>query len=345
MTETEIREAFAQEGIACHRFGALLSARLRGRLARLLDRSSRTGARVLDWPGNPYADALPVRLAAGLNALVRAGELPGLAAHFPPNEIGSDADFDAALTVALHDDRLLPWLDSAPQTNEVARSGVLMPGLLTIAAETGLPLALFELGASAGLNLRLDAYAYDLGGLTIASPAAPIRLAPAWEGAPPPLAEVRIVERRGIDLNPLDATDAAHRERLLAYVWPEQTERVARLEAALAAAALDPPLVDRGDAAEWVEANVAPVEGRCAVVTHSIAFQYFPSATRRRIAAHLHAVGERATATAPLAWLRYEFDTSDAGALPTLRLSLWPAGENRLLAHAHPHGASVRWLG
>ena len=343
MTEAEIRNAFAREGVACCHFGAEFSARLRGGLANLLDRSSRVGARVLDWPGDPYADALPVRLAAGLNALVRAGQLPELAAHFPPHAPGDDASFDAALSAALHDDRIDAWLDGAPQTNEVARSGVLMPGLLAIAAATGLPLALFELGASAGLNLRLDSYAYDLGGLVLAPPAAPIKLAPAWNGPPPPAADLRIVARRGVDLNPLDVTDAAHRERLLAYVWPEQVERVARLQAALEAAALDPPTLDRGDAAAWVEARVAPVEGRCTVVMHSIAFQYFPATTQVRIAAHLEAQGARATATAPLAWLRYEFDSPEAAALPTLRLRLWPGGD-RLLARAHPHGATVQWL-
>lgn len=344
MSDQTIRAAFADEGAACLRMGAPFSARLRGRCAMLFDRTSATGRRILDWPGDPIADALPVRLAAGFNALVRAGALPGLAAYFPPQPPGDDAAFDAALVAALHDDRLLPWLDSAPQTNEVGRSAVLMPGLLTIAAACRLPLALFELGASAGLNLRLDDYAYDLGGAVFGLVDAPIRLVPDWKGPPPPAADVRIVARRGVDLAPIDVRDPAARDRLLAYVWPEQTARVARLEAALAAAAADPAPVDAGDAAAWVEAHVAPVEGRCGVVLHSIAFQYFPAATKAQIAAHMAAQGARATATAPLVWLRYEFDASNAKALPTLRLTLWPGGEDRLLAHVHPHGVSVQWL-
>jgi len=338
-----VRAAFTIQADWCRRLGGPFTARLCDRLAVVLDRSTATGAAVLSWQGDPVADALALRVAGGLNFLVRNGALSELATHYPPHDAGDDAALDAELHAALAQDALLPWLVSAPQTNEVARSGILMPGLSTIAAATGLPLALFELGASAGLNLRLDAYAYDLGGVRLTPPDAPIMLAPAWEGPPPPVADVRIVARRGVDLNPIDVRDAGARARLLAYVWPEQTARVSRLAAALDAAAQDPAPVDRADAAGWVEQHVAPVAGRATVVMHSIAFQYFPADTKARIAAHLAAQGARATPDAPLAWLRFEFE--DAARPPTLRLTLWPGGEDRLLAHAHPHGASVQWLG
>jgi len=343
MSEAGVREAFEFEGSVCRQLGAPLSARLRGRLAELLDRSTATGRRVLDWPGEPLADALPVRLAAGLHALVRAGALPALATHFPPQTSGDDAGFDAALTSALHDERLLPWLDGAPQTNEVGCSGVLLPGMLTIAAATGLPLRLFELGASAGLNLRMDAYAYRFGDRHLTPPDAPLTLCPAWEGSPPPLAPLTIIARRGVDLAPVDLSDAAARNRLLAYVWPEQVDRAVRLEAAIVAFRADPALLDHGDAAAWVASHVTLQRGSTAVVYHSIAWQYFPATTQAAISAHLDALGATATVDTPLAWLRYEFDAPDAPA--TLRLRLWPGGGDRLLAHAHPHGASVQWLG
>ena len=345
MNEVGVRAGFAQQVVWCRMLGGPFTARVCEALGRVLDRSSATGARVLDWPGDPFADALMLRLTGGLNALVRSGTLPELAVCYPPHEV-DDERLGAGLAAALHDDHLLPWLSSAPQTNEVARSGVLMPGLMAIAAGTGLPLALFELGASAGLNLRLDRYGYTLGGRKTEPADAPVSFAPEWEGPPPPLANVRVIARRGVDLNPVDVRDPAARDSLLAYVWPEQSARIARLEAALAAAAADPTPIDRGDAAAWVEAHVAPVEGRCGVVFHSIAFQYFPADTQARIAAHMAAAGERATTSAPLAWLRYEMDVAaSAGAPPTLRLRSWPGGEDRLLAHAHPHGASIRWLG
>jgi len=338
-----VRAAFTTQADWCRRLGGPFTARLCDRLAVVLDHSTATGAAVLSWQGDPVADALALRVAGGLNFRVRSGALPKLAAYYPPHDAGDDAALDAALHAALAHDALLPWLVGAPQTNEVARSGVLMPGLLSIAAATGLPLALFELGASAGLNLRLDAYAYNLGGVRLSPSGAPIMLAPAWEGAPPPVADVRIVARHGVDLNPIDVRDADARARLLAYVWPEQTARVSRLAAALDAAAQDPAPVDRADAAGWVEQHVAPVAGRATVVMHSIAFQYFPADTKARIKAHFTAQGARATSDAPLAWLRYEFE--DAAQPPTLRLTLWPGGEDGLLAHVHPHGASVQWLG
>lgn len=343
MSEASIREAFEKQAGWCEAVDAPFVARLCRSLAVALDPATPFGARVLAWAGDPFGDALMMRVTGGLNALVRSGDLPALAAHYPPHAPGPD--FDAVLAAALHDDRLLSWLDGPPQTNEVGRSGVLMSGLLAIAAATRLPLALFELGASGGLNLRLDSYGYTLGGRRYGPEDATVRLAPKWHGAPPPDATVAVVARRGVDLAPVDVTDPAAQARLLAYVWPDQPERVARLEAALLAAAADPARVDRADAADWVEARVAPVEGRTGVVFHSIAFQYFPPRTQARIAAHMAAQGELATAAAPLAWLRYEMAVDDPGAPPTLRLTLWPGGEDRLLAHAHPHGASVRWLG
>ncbi len=317
-------------------------------LADALNRNSRTGRRLLDWPGDPNAAAVQMRMTGGLNALVRRGAVPDLANFYPPNPTpGSATLADAALAViAEHDEFLHDWLDSPPQTNEVMRSAVLMPGMLVIAAETGLPLALRELGASGGLNLRLDHYAYRLGGLAIDPPGAPVMIEPRWEGDPPPAATVRVADRRGVDIQPLDVRDAATRERLLAYVWPDQLERVARLSAALDAAVTDPPPIDRGDAAEWAETHANPADGVATVVFHSIAHQYFPQSTKDRLAAHMERAGVAATRAAPLAWLRFELDDAVVlGPPPTLRMRLWPGGEDRLLAHVHPHGANVRWVG
>jgi hypothetical protein len=168
-----------------------------------------------------------------------------------------------------------------------------------------------------------------------------VQLKPDWDGPPPPVASVRIAGRRGTDLNP--ASLPAQGDRLLAYVWPDQPERLQRLGAALAIAAIAPPEVDRAGAAAWLEANLAldPEPGMARVVMHSVAFQYFDADSQRRVAAHIEAVGERASAPAPLAWLRYEQEPEDGR--PSLRLRMWPGGED-LLAWAHPHGRSVRWL-
>lgn len=348
MSEEAVRAAFAQQANWSEKLGSPFMTTLCAALAEALDRSTSTGERLLDWPGDPAAGAVCLRLTGGLNALVRRGAAPDLAAHYPPNPPPDAVTLGAAAAAAIrtHDAFLHDWLDSPPQTNEVMRSAVLMPGLLAVAAATGLPLRLRELGASGGLNLRLDHYAYRLGGLAIDPPGAPVTLEPQWEGAPPPAATVNVVDRRGVDIQPLDIRDPATRERLLAFVWPDQPERVARLKAALDAAALDPPPLEAGDAAEWAEMHAHPAPGAATIVFHSIAHQYFPPATKARLAAHMARAATAATAEAPLAWLRFEIDDPDAlGPPPTLRLTLWPGGEERLLARVHPHGSRVHWLG
>jgi hypothetical protein len=151
---------------------------------------------------------------------------------------------------------------------------------------------------------------------------------------------VIVAGRRGIDLNPLDPRRDG--ERLLAYVWPDQRERLARLEAALVIAAADPPPLDQGDAAEWLDERLGARarDGITRVVFHTVAFVYFPPATQARIVRSLEGAGAAATADAPLAWLRYEVEEDRF----TLRLRVWPDGEDRLLAIGHPHGSIVRWL-
>jgi hypothetical protein len=321
-------------------------ARLTRLLAERLDRSSETGRRVLDWQGAPEAgaDNVPLRLCGGLHALVRAQRLPDLATFYPPNPPGDEEALGAAMEAALReaDRELLLWLESAPQTNEVGRSAVLMAGLLVLADLFPQPIETLELGASAGLNMLLDRYAYDLAGVAAGDPESPLRLVPQWNGAAPPSAKVEIAERAGVDIRPMNP--ARDRERLLAFVWPDQPDRIRQLEAALAVAERDPPLVDKGDAADWLEAKLAapPSPCRTRVVLHSIAFQYFPEATQTRIAATVEQAAAKANASSPLAWLRFEMAKSESK--PSLRLRTWPHGEDRQLAWAHPHGKWVRWF-
>jgi len=342
-TEAAVRAAFARQAQWAEALGSPFMVRLCRVIGERLDRENEIGRRVLDWPGDPdsLADALPLRLAGGLHALVRRGDAPALAACYPPRPLPGEERLWAALRPVLAAPALLPWLDGAPQTNEVGRSAVLISGLLVVADEFPQPLELLELGASAGLNLALDRYGYDLGGVRAGDPASPLQLTPQWMGDPPPQARVEIAGRSGVDLRPLDPRRDG--ERLLAYVWPDQRLRLSQIETALAIAASDPPLVEQGDAAAWIERRLSEPQpaGLTRVVLHSIAFQYFPEDARRRIAAALEKAGAAATFAAPLAWLRYEHDPGDDRI--TLRLRTWP-GEERLLAHCHPHGSVVHWL-
>jgi hypothetical protein len=342
-TEAAVRAAFRQQADYCTALPAPFTALLCSLAAERLDRNSAIGRRLLDWNGNPdpFGDAIALRLCGGLHFLARNGGAPALAPLYPPAPLPDpDALWQKVLPL-LDDEALDPWLDGPPQTNEVGRSAVLMSGLLVIAARFGLPLHLYELGASAGLNLQLDNYAYYLGGRAAGDPASPLTLKPDWKGPPPPAAEVRIAGRAGVDLNPVPLPEG--RERLTAYVWADQAQRLAQLEAALALGEAAPPPVDQGDAADWLESRLSldPEPGMARVVLHSVAFHYFPDDTKQRIAAHIEATGAAATAQAPLAWLRFEEQPGDDHF--SLRLRTWP-GEERLLAWVHPHGRSMHWV-
>lgn len=346
--EEMVRAAFRAQAAHSALLGSPFTGRVSAQLAERIDRSSAIGARVLDWEGDPEAryDALPLRLLGGLHALVRAGEAPELAAVYPPHAPADDGDLGdrLAMTLRLRSAALLPWLDSPPQTNEVRRAALLMAGLAVITEKTGLPLALHELGPSAGLNLVLDRYAFRLGGQAYGRSGSPVTLEPVWKGGPPPAVEPSIRSARGVDLRPIDVSRPEHRERLMAYIWPDQTERLARTAAAIALAADAPPRIDAAEAADWTEQRLAepPEEGVVRVFMHTIAFQYFQPSSQQRIANALATAGEHASRQAPLAWLRFEMP--QRGDLAELRLTLWPDGTERLLATADPHVRAVHWL-
>jgi hypothetical protein len=224
----------------------------------------------------------------------------------------------------------------------VARSCGLVGGFLMIARETGLPLRLLELGASAGLNLRWDRYWYQAGESAWGDPQSPIRFESAFsEGEPPFDCAPVIIERAGCDLNPLDPNLPETELTLASFVWPDHVERFHRLRAALAIARRVPARVDRGGAVEWLESQLSTkTQGAATVVFHSIVMDYLPVEERNRVSELLHKAGSRAVAASPVAWLRME----RGGEQAEVRLTLWPGGEERLLATAAFHGPPVRWL-
>ena len=338
-----VRSAFLLQAAYARQGGSPLTATILETLSDVLDHDSQTGARVLDWPGDPVVDALALRLAGGLNALARSGQDDGLTALYA----GVAGDWPTTLSRVLRqwDEWLNPWLDSAPQTNEVGRSGILYPGVMAVAAQFGPRVELIEIGASGGLNLNMDFYGYRFGAVTAGALDSPVQLAPDWIGPLPILAPVEVVERSGVDLNPLDLTDPATAHHMLAYIWPDQTDRVSRAEGAIAIACAYPPPVEQGDGADWIERKLAqPQEaGVTRIVYHSVALQYFPAQGRERVVHAIRAAGERATIERPLAWLSMEFRQEVVAA--ELTLQTWPgAGEPILLARTHPHGAHIDWL-
>lgn len=342
--EAQIRAAFRLQASHCAATGSPLTAAIVGALADVLDQSTRTGARILGWPADPMTDALKLRIAGGLNALARSGEDAALSAFYRTQQ--GDAAALLRRVIAQYDNWLLPWLDSAPQTNEVGRSAVLWPGVMAVAARFGPQVELLELGASGGLNLNMDRFGYDLAGVRSGDASSGVQLRPAWSGSVPTLAPVDVVARAGVDLNPLNMADPVVANRMLAYIWPDQLDRVQRAEAAIAIANRAPPPVEQSDGADWIEHRLATAQdsGVTRIVYHSIALQYFPPEGRDRVHAAIAAAGARATSERPFAWLTMEFH--DQITLAELRLTCWPGdGRHQLLARCHPHGARIEWLG
>ncbi|PCJ75734.1 MAG: hypothetical protein COA53_04530 [Rhodobacteraceae bacterium] len=128
----------------------------------------------------------------------------------------ADADrFWQAVDKAMraHSDHIIGWMKSPPQTNEIRRSNALIPGFHLIAKKTDLPLVMSEIGASTGLNLNWDLFAMEIDGPVWAPDDARVRLAPEWRGPLPPMADIKVLDREGCDIKPLNPNDAADRLR------------------------------------------------------------------------------------------------------------------------------------
>jgi hypothetical protein len=347
-SRAELAECFRTQARGCALTGSVVYTALLTRAADDLARGGLFADLVATYRGMPILDALPLRILGAVHAMVLGGRAPALAAFYPSagGHFEAEGAFRALCDLCdAHRDELR---DAAAtlrvQTNEVLRSAVLVPGFLRVAARTGLPLQIREIGSSAGLNLCFDRYRYELGPHRWGDTAAPLVLAASWDGAPPDLeAPLRVVGRRGCDLAPFDVRDATHRLRLESFVWPEQLDRLARLRAAIAIAMREPPSIDTEPAGAWIETQLAECsDGVATVVFHSVVWWYIPEAERARITRAMEAAGERATRAAPLAWLRMEGAVLEEA---ELRLRLWPDGEDTLLARVHWHGAELRWLG
>jgi hypothetical protein len=343
--EAAVRAHFQGQAGACRTLGSAFTGLVCDLMAMRLDDDSRFGRRILGWEGAPRADALALRAAGALNALARSGREPALTLLYPPHSAEADALWAGlAAAIAGHDAFLTDYLDSAPQTNEVKRCAVLLGGALILARETGLPLDIIEIGASAGLNLGFEQYRYELGAVRWGRDDAPVTIRCDWRGDLPPLkAPLAIAARRACDLNPLDPSSPSDRSRVMSYIWPDQADRLATTEAAFDAAAARPWRVEQADAAAFVAARLSePVPpGRTRLLMHTIMWQYLPEPTRQRIARAMHGAGAVATREAPLAWLSMEADAQSGSA--AVRLTSWPGGRAHELGRADFHGRWVEW--
>ena len=344
-SEAENRKSFAIQAGYCAAMDAPITARICTALGQGITRGSETGRRVLDWPGEPVADALVLRLVGGLHALHRRG-VPELRRIF----IGEETDLgrigatlDAVLSA--HDFTLMPWLYGPPQTNEAGRSAGLMTGILHLAQRYGPRFKVLEIGSSGGLNLMLGRYRFDLGGVGVGPVDSAVTIRPEWRGSPPPEVPVEIVSARGVDIAPLDLRDPRDADRLQAYCWVDAVERQARLEATIAMLRAEPVALERGDAAAWLEARLAEPqpEGVTRVLVHSVVWQYLRPEAQERIAAMMEAAGAAATSERALGWVMMEPNRDLAA--HEVRVRGWPGDTPmEMVARTHAHGAWVEGL-
>ena len=229
----------------------------------------------------------------------------------------------------------------ATQTNEVGRLATLVPVLGLVEG----PLSLIEVGASAGLCLFPDRYDYSwppVGALR--GSGGPVLTARASGPLPVPAAHPRVAWRGGVDLNPLDVSDADAMAWLENLVWPEQDERRARLRAAVTVARRDPPTLRRGDLFDHLPAllDEAAAHGT-PVVFHSAVIAYLEELDRRRF----HDLMTRLVGEGRCRWISNE----GSRVLPAVTGSLEvPSGrfvtalDGVPVAWSHGHGHAVDWL-
>ncbi|MGH8968605.1 MAG: DUF2332 domain-containing protein [Actinomycetes bacterium] len=338
-----------EQAEVCGRLGSPLYLVLLERLAdEVLDGGP--GAEVLaGHERDTGASALALRLMGSVHRLALQGRTPGLAEFYP--SVGGRGDPAAAWpalreVLVEHRDELRRLLGQPPQTNEVGRAAALLGGLQHLLSRWDAPVRLFEIGASAGLNLLADRFRVQLpDGRGVGPADSPMVLTDAWRGRLPPLGpRLRIAERAGCDTSPVDPTTAEGRLALTSYVWPDHVARLDRLRGALELAADRPATVERATAERFV-GRLTLVPGTTTVLWHSVMWPYLGSGERAAVLALLERIGERAGEHARLAHLHLEPGRRDPDGphefLVVLRT--WPGGEERVLGAAHPHGLPTTW--
>lgn len=338
-----LRDVMREQGTMCAALGSPFMNVLLGTIAGNIAPGDPVSDRLLNWPGDisGKADSVSLRLAGALHALVLTGRSQELVAQYPPNITDPDALWSAVRhAFDHHTDHILDWLDSPPQTNEVRRSSAIIPAAHLVAAHFGMPLALSELGASGGLNLMFDRFALDTGLAQYPAVDPVMTLQPDWAGPSPKPTMLRISQRAGVDLNPLDPDEPEDQLRLRAYLWADQPDRLHRTEAAIAVAE---GKVDTGDVEAWLTLRLSnPPQNATHMIFHTVAWQYFPTETSQACKALIEAAGAKATRTAPLAWFGMEAD-DDTTAGAKLILRLWPGDITLHLGRADFHGRWVKW--
>ncbi len=351
---TTVLEEFRLQSRFCGEFGSLFTRDLLARAADDIAAGGIVAKLTANWPGHPRADALSLRVAGALHAAALTGRDASLAAAYPHARADWSMDrvWPLAVDFLTRDEGWVrDFMRSPPQTNETARSTGLACGFMWLADRTPQPFHMLELGASAGLNLNWDRFANAHPAWKRASVNGPM-MPTQIDGAAPAWRDIKIASRAACDQNPLDPCSADDRLRLRAYVWPDQTARMERLDAAIDLARATGVTVQKADAAAWVRERLAgELPEGTTVVYHSVFLQYPPVEVRETIAATLEEAGVRTRNGRCLAWVRFEPESVLSGARASTRDVLnvvtWTDGQRDevTLAEVDPHGRTMSWAG
>lgn len=355
MSEAAVESAaarlFREQADICDRLGSPYTAALLRRAVPWLAADHPAARKLRSWPGEASEFALGLRFAGAVHALALSGRAPELNDHLARLGTGGDSSFDieaiwraAEAAMDTHPEYVAGFLDSAPQTNEVGRAAMIMAASLELAHRHSLPFHVLEAGASAGLNLAFDRHRYRLGNTAAGPEHAPLCIRPEWRGASPPDIDFDVHARRACDLSPVEIANPEARLRLRAYVWPDQPDRLARLEAAIAEVLSAGISVERALIGDWLAQTLpVPRPGCLTLLFHTVVWAYLGDEERARAEALIADAGRAATEEAPFARLAVEWN--DAIGASDVSLTVWPGGETRLLGTAHAHGTWVDWKG
>ena len=281
------------------------------------------------FEAEPRESAIALRLLAPVHRKVLAGDLAELDRHYPSTGGDGDAvaawphfrDFLAANHAWMREEVKRPC-----QTNEVGRSAALFGGFLEVAHRARKPLRILEIGASAGLNLRWDRYYYASAEGSWGDDASPVKFTRSFDVPPPMNRAAEVAERKGCDLNPIDAATEHGALTLRSFVWADQLARLAQLDGAIEIARQTAVEVERIGAADFLERELSVARPDVAtVVYHSVFIQYVTESERARIAS--------AIAAARVFYLRMEPN------YPLFEIRL----DGDLLGTSHAHGTNVHW--
>lgn len=347
MTPEHLLHTLRAQGRFCTSSGSPMYGQLFELVARDVEAGGIFATILSGHQDAPSRQAVPLRLLGGLHRLVLDGRAPALRRWYPSTGGVWDATPawpEILRTAAAHAHALRATLEQPPQTNEVGRSAALIGGLLRVNSEFQLPVRLFEIGSSAGLNLRADRYHYRYAGGQWGPLGSPVAIDDAWHGELPPSGPVQIAERHGYDIAPIDVTGSDGELTVLSYVWPDQAARLKRLRGAIAVARSVPARLEQRSAADAV-AGLTLAEGALTVLWHSITWQYLSDGERASIRDAVNTLIERSDPRSPFAHLTLEPARDGPGGRIRflVRSAGWPDGRVHVLGECHPHGPPVHW--